>query len=300
MTHISTKFGQFRYFDAQLRHPQWKGKHVLDFGGNVGNILRAEECTIDEERYWCLDVSRDAIARGRRDRPRALWMFYDRHNDCFNPDGRRGLPLPDLSQRFDYILAYSVFTHIVPSEMRRLVADLVALLNDDGVLAFSFIDPFFHSWPGEYAGDNFRWRLDRINAAGLKVDVALAARTVRGAPWFVLTDDASVWVATERLPVLPWNPGRSFHVYHASEFIAGLYPQAEILPPAHRDMQHCCVMRKNGARRAWGSGGAVDRRPPAVRSDGYMRAADAAAPHFAASRLGEPFRRHEASCGCKP
>ena len=299
MTHISTRFGQFRYFDAQLRHPEWKGKSVLDFGGNVGNMLRAADCTIDEERYWCIDVSRDAIARGRRDRPKALWMFYDRYNDCFNPDGRRGLPLPPIARRFDYILAYSVFTHIVPSEMRALLADLMTLLNDDGVLAFSFIDPFFHSWPGEYAGDNFRWRLDRINAAGLKVDATLAARAVRGAPWFVLTDDASVWVETERLPKLPWNRGRSFHVFHASDFIARLYPHAEILPPAERDMQHCCIMRKNG-RGGWRLSDTVADRRPVVNTRARTAGGDAAAPRSAASRSGESFHRHEASSGYRP
>ena len=249
MTHISRKCGQFRYFDTQLRHPEWRDKYVLDFGGNIGNILRARESAIDEDRYWCVDVSRDAIAAGRRERPRAHWIFYNRYNECFNPDGRRGLPLPDMGRGFDYILAYSVFTHILPGEMRSLLADLVGLLNDDGVLAFSFIDPFFHSWPGEYPGDNFRWRLDRINKEGLKVDVARAAHIVRGAPWFVLADDVSVWVATERLPALSWNPGRSFHVYHARAYIEGLYPHAHVLPPAHREMQHCCLIRKNGLRR---------------------------------------------------
>jgi hypothetical protein len=52
-----------------------------------------------------------------------------------------------------------------------LVEHLLSLLDDHGVLAFSFIDPFFHSWPGEYRGNNFAWRLDRINSSRHIVDV---------------------------------------------------------------------------------------------------------------------------------
>jgi hypothetical protein len=116
------------------------------------------------------------------------------------------------------------------------------------VLAFSFIDPFLHAWPGEYHGDNFRWRLDWINKDRMRVDTARAARIVKGAPWFILADDAQVWVATERFRTPLDCQGRPFHVYHAPGYIREIYPQSEILPPANREMQHCCVIRKNGPR----------------------------------------------------
>jgi len=53
---LSTKTGQFTYFAQQLGASNWRGKNVLDFGGNVGNILRDANSTIDHERYWCIDV----------------------------------------------------------------------------------------------------------------------------------------------------------------------------------------------------------------------------------------------------
>jgi hypothetical protein len=43
----------------------WRGKNVLDFGGNIGNMLRDPNCTIDHERYWCLDVVEESIEKGR-------------------------------------------------------------------------------------------------------------------------------------------------------------------------------------------------------------------------------------------
>jgi hypothetical protein len=66
MTFISKKLGQFPYFDQQLGQPDWRGKRVLDFGGNIGNLLRHESSTIDHDKYWCIDVSKDAIEFGKQ------------------------------------------------------------------------------------------------------------------------------------------------------------------------------------------------------------------------------------------
>jgi len=44
---ISSKMSQFTYFSLQLGQSDWSGRDVLDFGGNVGNILRDPNSTID-------------------------------------------------------------------------------------------------------------------------------------------------------------------------------------------------------------------------------------------------------------
>ena len=62
---ISRKTGQFSYFAQQLGNWNWRRKNVLDFGGNIGNIMRDPHSTIDPKRYWCLDVVEESIARGR-------------------------------------------------------------------------------------------------------------------------------------------------------------------------------------------------------------------------------------------
>jgi len=51
MTFTSTRFNQFTYFSTQLGDTNWSGKNILDFGGNVGNILRDPNATIEPERY---------------------------------------------------------------------------------------------------------------------------------------------------------------------------------------------------------------------------------------------------------
>ena len=62
----SVKVGQFAYFDQQLGRPDWPNKTVLDFGGNRGNLLLNEFCTIRPENYYCLDVISDAVRRAPR------------------------------------------------------------------------------------------------------------------------------------------------------------------------------------------------------------------------------------------
>ena len=141
MSFISGRYGQFAYFDRQLGRPDWRGKRVLDFGGNAGNILDDPTCTIDPRLYWSLDVSRDAIARGKQLHPASHFAFYDRYNPEFNPEGVEGLGLPRIGEDFDLILALSVFTHTSRAERVEIVGGLLAMLGEGGRLAFTILDP---------------------------------------------------------------------------------------------------------------------------------------------------------------
>ena len=141
MSFITSNDGQFVYFDTQLRSPNWKGKSVLDFGGNIGNVLHHPRSTIDRDKYWCIDVSVDAIVAGKRAAPEAHFIFYDRYNFEYNPDGIRNLAIPTNGNRFDFVLALSVFTHSPKTEMIEMVNSLEGVLNEGGRLAFTFFDP---------------------------------------------------------------------------------------------------------------------------------------------------------------
>lgn len=140
-TFITKRKVQFRFFDHQLGSPDWTGKRVLDFGGNAGNVLLDPNCQIEPGNYWCIDLSRDAIAEGRRRHPEAHFIFYDRYNFEYNPTGTIGLPIPDPGIRFDFIVAWSVVTHNNKADSLKLIDQLVALLADDGKLAVTFTDP---------------------------------------------------------------------------------------------------------------------------------------------------------------
>jgi hypothetical protein len=249
MAFLSSKTDQFTYFALQLGDPDWHGKNVLDFGGNVGNMLRDPNSTIDEERYWCIDVVRESIERGKQMFPKAHWLYYDRYCFFFNPQGISQLKLPELSQSFDYIVAYSVFTNTSRTDMLDLVEQLTAYLNDGGALAFTFIDPHHFSWPGRYNGDNLRWRLEREiflekqKGNTLEIDVDDLTARARGAPWFVLVNGEDLYLETDDMKFYEPEQQRTYHTFYSVDYMKSLFPQATILPPVNDEMQHCCVIR---------------------------------------------------------
>ena len=225
------KATQFAYFDVQLDHPDWRDKHVLDFGGNKGNLLLDPACTIRHENYYCLDVIREAIDEGRKTFPQAHWFHYDRYNPSFNPDGTIDLPVPEMGVEFDVILAYSVFTHTAWEETKDLIEQLRALLALGGVLAFTFIDPQWES--------NLRWRIEKRNSAA-QVEASLARS--REAEWCSLVNGTDLYVENSGA----WDPRSAecitYNVYYTENFLRAQFPGAVIRRPVNQEMQHCCII----------------------------------------------------------
>ncbi len=253
MSFVSTKLGQFRYFDEQLRHPDWRGKRVLDFGGNCGNLLKDQNGGLDEGAYWCIDVSCDAIARGRAAFSGAHWTFYDRYNFEFNPTGLRGLPIPDMGVRFDLILAYSVFTHTSRVETLDLVGQLRSFLAPGGTLAFTFLDPHWVAPADDaFPGSNLRWRLEARKRVSPALDVERLLQCGRGAEWLALVDDRLHVGDAEGEDHSRSGP-RGYITFAAPEHMKAMFPDAVILPPVEPERHHCCVMRES-APTLWGDG----------------------------------------------
>jgi hypothetical protein len=245
MTFLSSKTGQFTYFSQQLGERDWSSKNVLDFGGNVGNMLRDPNCTIAEERYWCIDVVRESIERGKEAFPKSHWIFYDRYAFFFNPQGAKQVKLPEIEALFDYIVAYSVFTNTSRTDMLDLVRQLENKLADGGALAFTFIDPNYHSWPDRDPRNNLVWRLEREiyleNTVG--IDVQRLADRAKNAEWFVLVNGEDLYLETEQIRNYEPEEQRTYHMFYTVDYMKSLFPRATILPPANDEMQHCCVIR---------------------------------------------------------
>jgi SAM-dependent methyltransferase len=227
------KATQFAYFDAQLDHPDWSDKRVLDFGGNKGNLLLDPACTIRHENYYCLDIIRDAIEEGRKTFPEANWFHYDRFNCSFNPEGVVDQQVPDLGVEFDFILAYSVFTHTTWEETKDLVGQLRARLAPGGVLAFTFIDPHWES--------NLRWRLEKRNSTD-RVEALLAKS--RDADWCSLVNGTDLYMNNSGA----WDSASenciTYNVYYTENFLRAKFPGAQIKKPVNGEMQHCCEISR--------------------------------------------------------
>lgn len=224
------KTTQFAYFDEQLDRPDWRGKRVLDFGGNKGNLLLDPACTIRHQDYYCLDVISEAIAEGRRQFPGAHFIHYDRYNCSFNPEGVRDLPVPDLDIEFDFIVAYSVFTHMTLAEMTHLIAQLQQLLARGGTLAFTFIDPHWN--------DNLRWRLEKRNSPD-RVEMLLAQS--REAQWCALVNGTELYVNSSGNTDSQTEDCITYNVYYTEEFMRAQFPSATIKNPVNDERQHCCI-----------------------------------------------------------
>ena len=225
------KATQFAYFDRQLGHPDWRGKRVLDFGGNKGNLLLDQTCAIRHEDYYCLDVMGAAIGEGRKNFPEAHFVHYDDYNCSFNPDGVRDLPVPDLGVEFDFIVAFSVFTHTTLAEMKDLVAQLQQRLARGGKLAFTFIDPH---WNG-----NLRWRLEKQNPVER---VAALLAEMRDLQWCSLVNGTELYFGSSGVWDAAKNGCLTYNVFYSEEFLRGQFPGVTIKKPVNDEMQHCCIL----------------------------------------------------------
>jgi SAM-dependent methyltransferase len=222
------KATQFAYFNEQLDHPDWRGKRVLDFGGNRGNLLLDPACTIRHRDYYCVDVIGEAIEEGRKMFPHGNFNHYDRYNCSFNANGVRELPVPKLGVQFDFILAYSVFTHTTFEDMKGLVAQLQRLLAPGGSLAFTFIDPH---WNG-----NLRWRLEKYNPLD-RIESLLS----REMQWCSLVNGTDLYVNDSGSWDSCGEDCITYNVFYTEEFMRAQFPHATIKKPVNDEMQHCWI-----------------------------------------------------------
>jgi SAM-dependent methyltransferase len=242
MSFITSNDGQFVYFDTQLRSPNWKGKSVLDFGGNIGNVLHHPKSTIDQDKYWCIDVSRDAIITGQKAAPAAHFIFYDRYNFEYNPDGIRDLAIPVNGNRFDFVLALSVFTHTPQAEMLELARDLEQLLNHNGRLAFTFFDPHYVPRASEVSNLKyyFEMRATDLSETAIETQVARA----RGARACALRN-GELELESEARKNVRGNPEGGYLAFYTPQYLQSLFPRGEIRTPVEPfSRQHCCVITK--------------------------------------------------------
>jgi len=238
MSFITQNSGQFPYFNLQLREPVWQGKRVLDFGGNIGNVLHHPTSTIEHDKYWCLDVSRDAIEMGSKGAPKAHFVFYDRYNPEYNPLGKKTLPLPTFQAAFDFILALSVFTHTPKVEMIDFVSQLRRLLNSSGRMAFTFLDP--HYTPADSQLCNLKYYCEQRLDQRLMPFFLDDPKQLQDLTWCTLA--AGTLMINSDDPVAAGASETDYLVFYTPDYLTTIFPDAEIRHPvAPFARQHCCI-----------------------------------------------------------
>jgi SAM-dependent methyltransferase len=250
ITHISKRQTQFSYFHQQLEDVVWQGSKILDFGGNVGGFLAGAPAQIDHDDYWCLDVTRGAIAQGRRNFPRAHFVHYDRYSSYFNPNGVRNLAVPDLGLKFDIILAFSVFTHTHQSEMIELVKQLNGMLKPHGVLGFTFYDPCYdRSLSDPELPPGAGVLVEMLEQHEGEIASTKIEQTKPQPRWCAVVDDELYLEPSYELcqQERDGKPGESYCSYFKAEYMASLFPTATLRPPVSPESQHCVILRKTEA-----------------------------------------------------
>ncbi|HZV04235.1 MAG TPA: class I SAM-dependent methyltransferase [Gemmataceae bacterium] len=114
---------------------------VLDVGCGTGLLAASLHDFLSERgRYVGADISPEAIAFCRSRFARANFAFHLSEMT----------KLPALTERFDFIVFYSVFTHTYPRETASLLREASRLLSEGGLI---FADVFTAPLIDEHTGD---------------------------------------------------------------------------------------------------------------------------------------------------
>lgn len=245
MPFISTRVSQFSYFDQLLGQPVWQDRKILDFGGNRGGFLVGAGDQVKHENYWCMDIVREALDDGRRQFPQAHFVHYNRYHSEYNPSGIRYEQVPDCGLKFDFILAFSVFTHTHQKEIHELVAQLRRMLEPNGTLAFTFTDPSYDTGLSSLpSGRYMRKLLKMLQSDFPSLDIESTLERASQCNWSILIDD-QLWIEPgdglcqmER----EGEPMESYCAYYAVDYMAALFPDGKIRPPVGDSWQHCCIL----------------------------------------------------------
>lgn len=116
--------------------PDIDTRKVLDFGCNYGIFLETSNGSFPQENYTGIDICEDAIDMGRKMFPDANFIHYDGFNPEYNPGGKEQLPL--LEEKYDLIIAHSVFTHTSKEEMLHMIDWFYNHLSDNGKILISW------------------------------------------------------------------------------------------------------------------------------------------------------------------
>jgi len=137
----------------------WTTDKILDFGCNVGNYVSNAGTNITPHNYLGIDLNLPSIEQARSHHPRFNFVHYNKWHPSYNPTGIPNLKVKDfVNEKFDVIIAYSVFTHISIEQAKQEIDNLLEVLVPGGKLLFTI-------WPSEMFQPFYCWMHERYNIA---------------------------------------------------------------------------------------------------------------------------------------
>lgn len=120
--------------------------HVLDIGSGLGRkTLSLPEYLGAAGRYVGVDIVREGVdwcnANISAKHPNFIFLHLNVHNSRYNRSATvtaANFQFPFSDQSFDLIVAWSVFTHMFPEDVRNYLREASRMLKPDGRCVFSF------------------------------------------------------------------------------------------------------------------------------------------------------------------
>lgn len=122
--------------------PDWYSKKILDYGCNIGHLLRTSENKISANNYTGLDVQEKTLKIASSDFPEANFILSNSYHPAFNNSGTTAFP--DIKEKFDIIFCIGVFTHCDMQYIKQHINFFKQLLNENGLIVFSIWEDFHY------------------------------------------------------------------------------------------------------------------------------------------------------------
>jgi SAM-dependent methyltransferase len=124
---------------------------VLEFGCGCGRVARQLlQQTEPPKEYFGIDLHRAAIEWCNQNLRRDGFRFQhaDVFNPTFNPSGKPGVsPFPAPDDRYSFVLAHSVFTHVVERDVAGDLKECARVLSGDWVFRSTWFLFEKHAFP---------------------------------------------------------------------------------------------------------------------------------------------------------
>lgn len=139
---------------------------VLDVGCGAGRLAAALANYLDGGTYEGIDVELSRITWAASHIPLDGFRFVhvDIENGLYNPDGTEldRFRFPYRDGEFDFVVATSLYTHLVPADMTHYISETARVLKPGGVMfsTFFIIDPFSREQIGKGVADWFKVERD--------------------------------------------------------------------------------------------------------------------------------------------